>query len=133
MQTTLSSIRTTIRAPRGREREADEVKFDEELFKFYKQAIALRRQHDVLNHGEFTVVAIDDVQRCLVVSRRSTKETLLVAINRGDQDAHIDLRLASNKLTPIFVTRGEIDAVKTQTGAIGMEVTLPPLTGVVFT
>ena len=121
-----------ITDPRGREREADEVKFDEELFKFYKQAIALRRQHDVLNHGEFTVIAIDDVQRCLVVSRRSTKETLLVAINRGDQDAHIDLRLASNKLTPIFVTRGEIDAVKTQTGAIGIEVTLPPLTGVVF-
>src|SRR5439155_20255665 len=90
--------------PRGRERQPDEVKFDENLFQFYKDAIALRRQHDVLNHGEFAVVTTDDVQRCLVFSRRSEKETLLIAINRGDQPANVDLRLSPTKLTPIFVT-----------------------------
>ena len=119
--------------PRGKERESDELKFDEALFKFYKEAIDLRRQHDVLNHGEFRVVTTDDVQRCIVISRRSAKETLLIAVNRGEQPARLDLRLSSSKLTPIFVTRGEIDSVKTQTGAVGIEVTLPPLTGAVFT
>jgi cyclomaltodextrinase len=119
--------------PRGRERQPDEVKFDEDLFSFYKQAVALRRQHDALNHGDFSVIATDDVQRVIVTSRRSKRETLVVAVNRGDQDAHLDLRLASSKLTAIFVTRGELDAVKTQTGAIGIEVTLPALTGAVFT
>ena len=67
-----------------------------------------------------------------VMGEKTAKETLLIAINRGEQDAHLDLRLASNKLTPIFVTRGETDSVKTQTGAVGVEVTLPPLTGAVF-
>ncbi len=119
--------------PRGKERQLDEVKFDEELFRFYKQVVAIRRQHDALNHGDFSIVATDDVQRVIVTSRRSKRETLIVAINRSDQDAHVDLRLASNKLTPIFVTRGELDAIKTQTGAIGIEITLPALTGAVFT
>ena len=118
--------------PRGKEREPDEVKFDEDLFKFYKEVIGLRRQHDVLNHGDFTVVTTDDVQRCIVTSRRSPKETLLIAINRGDQEAHLDLRLSSTKLTPIFVTRGEIDSVKAEVSPTGVAVSLPPLTGVVF-
>src|SRR6202040_2483684 len=73
--------------PRGLERPPDEMKFDQELFNFYKQAIALRRQHDALNHGEFAVIATDDAKRILVASRRSEKETLVVAINRGEEDA----------------------------------------------
>src|SRR5438874_6446551 len=118
--------------PRGRERPPDEVKFDEELFNFYKQAIALRRQHDALNRGEFTVVATDDPQHCLVISRRSPKQALVIAFNRGNQEAHLDLRLGSSRLVPVYVTRGELDAVKTQVGAVGIEVTLPALTGAVF-
>jgi cyclomaltodextrinase / maltogenic alpha-amylase / neopullulanase len=118
--------------PRGRERKPDEVKFDDALFDFYKQAIALHRQHDALNHGDFTVLATDDKQHSLVVSRRSAKETLVIALNRGDQDAHLDLRLESNRLVPIYVTRGDLDAIKTQAGGAGTEVTLPALTGVVF-
>jgi cyclomaltodextrinase len=118
--------------PRGRERQPDEVKFDADLFAFYKKAIALRRGHDALNHGEFAVVSTDDVQRTIVTSRRSKKETLLVAFNRGDQEAHLDLRLSSTKLSPIFVTQGELDAVKVTPSALGLAVTLPPLTGAMF-
>jgi glycosidase len=118
--------------PRGREREADEVKFDDELFKFYKEAIALRRQHDALNHGEFTFLTSDDVQRAIVFSRRSAKETLLVAINRGDEDARIGVHLSSGELTPIFVTRGETESVKSQVAVGGAELILPALTGAVF-
>ncbi len=35
--------------PRGQERQPDEVKFDQDLFNFYKQMIAFHRQHDALN------------------------------------------------------------------------------------
>ena len=59
--------------PRGEDRQPDEVKFDRDLFEFYKQAIAFRRQHDALNNGDFAVVATDDSQRVIVTSRRSTK------------------------------------------------------------
>src|SRR5204862_1936680 len=41
--------------PRGKERESDEMKFDEELFKFYKEARELRRQHGVLSNVELKV------------------------------------------------------------------------------
>ena len=118
--------------PRGRERKPDEVKFDKDLFSFYQKAIALRREHESLNHGDFAVLATDDAQSTLVISRRSKKETLIVALNRGDKEAQIDLPLSSTKLIPIFATQGSLDAVKVAPSDFGISVTLPPLTGAVF-
>jgi cyclomaltodextrinase len=118
--------------PRGKTRQPDAVKFDQELFDFYKRAIALRRQHDALNHGDFAVVATDDAKRVIVMSRRSEKEKLVVAINRGEEEARIDIDVSSKNLVPIFVGRGELDAVKAQPGIKGIELTLPALTGAVF-
>jgi glycosidase len=114
--------------PRGREREPDEVKCDPQLFDFYKRAIALRRQHDALNHGEFAILAADDAQRVIITTRRSRRESLIIAVNRGSEDAHVDLRVNATSLTPIFVTRGELEAVKAQ----GSQITLPALTAAVF-
>src|SRR4029079_18702157 len=71
--------------PRGNERTPDDVSFDQQLFDYYKRAIALRRQHEALNQGDYTLLTADDVQRSVVFSRRTSKETLLVALNRGDQ------------------------------------------------
>jgi cyclomaltodextrinase len=113
--------------PRGKERAPDQVKFDSELFGFYKSAIALRRQHDALTHGDFSVVTSDDVQRVLVTKRQSPRETLLVAVNRGDQEATLEPP-GTEKLVPIFVSRGDLEGVKIN----GNEIKLPALTGVVF-
>jgi len=118
--------------PRGLERQPDEVKFDQDLFRFYKQAIALRRQHDALNHGDFAVVAADDEHRALVMSRRSEKETLLIGLNRGDQEARVNIEGGGKHLVPVFVTRGELDAVKAESSETGIAITLPAMTGVVF-
>jgi cyclomaltodextrinase len=118
--------------PRGHKRQPDEVKFDQELFNFYKQTIALRRQHDALNHGDFEIVATDDEQRVLVARRQSSKEMLVVALNRGAQEAHIEVRVPASRLVPIFVTRGDLDAVKSGPGTMGIEITMPALTGAVF-
>jgi len=118
--------------PRGRERKPDEMKFDEELFNFYKQAIALRRQYEALNHGEFRFLATDDAQHAVVFARESKNETLIVALNRGDQDARINTHHASDSFTPIFVTRGEITSVKAEPTPDGVDLVLPPLTGAVF-
>jgi glycosidase len=115
--------------PRGREREPDEVEFDEELFNFYKRAIALRREHDALNHGDFAIVTTEDAEHVIVTSRTSKREKLIVAINRGEQDAHVDVHLNSGKLVPIFVTRGTLEATKVD----GSNIVLPALSGAVFT
>ena len=119
--------------PRGRERQPDEVKFDRALFDFYKQAIALRRQHDALSHGGFNFLATDDSKRVIVARRQSPREALVVAINRGNGDAQIDLSMETKHLVPIFVTRGDVEDVKTGPGANGTEINLPGLTGAVFT
>jgi glycosidase len=119
--------------PRGKTRQRDEVKFDDELFRFYKQAVALRREHDALVHGDFNVIATDDVQRVIAISRRSAKETLLVVLNRGDQEAHVDLHLMSKQLKPLFVSRGQTDEVKVNFSEEGAALSLPALTGAVFT
>ncbi|MDQ2918681.1 MAG: alpha-glucosidase C-terminal domain-containing protein, partial [Verrucomicrobiota bacterium] len=118
--------------PRGTEREPDPVEFDKDLFDFYKRAIALRRGSDALNHGQFSVLATDDVQRTIAFMRRSPNETLLIALNRGDQDATVDLHVSAGKLKPIFVTHGELDSIQPQSSVDGAQVALPPLTGVVF-
>jgi glycosidase len=118
--------------PRGRERQPDEVKFDNNLFEFYKQAIALRRQHDALNRGQFAVVAADDGQHVFVFSRRSDKEALLIALNRGDREARLNMEGGSKQVIPIFVTRGDLDAVKVESSETGTAMTLPALTGAVF-
>jgi cyclomaltodextrinase len=118
--------------PRGKKRQPDEVKFDQELFKFYKNAIALRRQHDALNHGEFSILATDDAHQVMVMSRRSEKESLVVALNRGDEEAHVEFEGGGKRLVPIFVTQGDLDAVKVQSTETGVGITLPGMTGAVF-
>ncbi|MGZ5025044.1 MAG: alpha-glucosidase C-terminal domain-containing protein, partial [Chthoniobacterales bacterium] len=103
-----------------------------ELFDFYKHAVALRRGSEALNHGEFSVLATDDVQRTIAFLRRSPNESLIVVMNRDDQKSTIDLHVSAAKLKPVFVTRGELDAIQSQSSAEGARVTLPPLSGVVF-
>ena len=118
--------------PRGQEREPDDVAFDQDLYNFYKRTIALRRQHDALNHGDFNVVVTDDEQRVLIVSRRSPKETLVIAFNRGNEDAQLATDIPVKQLVPIYVTRGELEDVTVVSAEAGPELTLPALTGVVF-
>ena len=118
--------------PRGRERQPDEVKFDGELFAFYKKAIALRRENEALNHGDFFIVATDDKQRTFVFRRQSRKQTLLVALNRSDKEAHMDLAIEAKSLKTIFVTQGDVGSVAPRPSNSGVGLTLPPLTGAVF-
>lgn len=118
--------------PRGKDRVPDEVKFDEQLFAYHKSAIALRRGHPALTQGDYSVLTADDVQRSFVFTRRAAKETLLVALNRGDQPATVELHLSSSNLKPIFVSQGELDAVQTSVTSGGAKLVIPPLTGVVL-
>ncbi len=118
--------------PRGHERQPDEVKFDQTLFDFYKHAVALRRMHESLNHGEITFVAADDDQKAFAFVRKSNKETTLIAINRGDKEAHFQIGELSGTFTPLFVTTGELADVTADPIDGGLEVKLPALTGAAF-
>jgi hypothetical protein len=57
---------------------------------------------------------------------------LFIAINRGDQDGRVNLEGGGKHLVPIFVTRGDLDAVKAEPSETGIAITLPAMTGAVF-
>ncbi|MCC6493454.1 MAG: DUF3459 domain-containing protein [Pirellulales bacterium] len=71
--------------PLGRPRQPDEVAVDQDLLAFYRRAIALRRQHDVLRRGSCTTVASDDDAKFFAFGRKLAGTQMLVALNRGDQ------------------------------------------------
>lgn len=118
--------------PRGRERTPDAVSFEPELYKFYKAAVHLRREHDALNYGDFSIIAADDDQHCLAFSRRSEKETVVVAINRSGEQATLKLQLHASALQPLLVTKGELTDVQATSREAGTNLILPPLTGIAF-
>ncbi len=67
----------------------DTVKFNVELFKFYKKMISIRNEHEELQLGGFKVRAKDDKAGFYIYSRRLerngfTKE-IIVAINKGKE------------------------------------------------
>jgi cyclomaltodextrinase len=118
--------------PRGDERAADEVNFDEAIFDFYKSAVALRRGHDALNHGDYSVVLMDNDQDSLAFVRRSEKEKLLIVLNRSGEEARLGMNFPHRNPKPIFVTKGDLDSVEAEDSGNALDVKLPPLTGAVL-
>lgn len=119
--------------PRGREREPDEVKFDQALFDFYKQAVALRRSHEALNHGDYAAIKGDDAGRLFAFARGTKQEKLVVVINRGAAAATLELPVDAGKVKPIFVTKGKVEDIDVRDSVAGTQVALPAMTGAVFT
>lgn len=118
--------------PRGDERTPDDVNFDQQVFDFYKTAVALRRSHDALSHGDYSVVVMDNDQDSLAFVRRSAKEKLLIALNRSGKEATVGLNFPHRKARAIFTTKGEVSEVKAEDSGNALDLTLPPLTGVVL-
>jgi cyclomaltodextrinase len=70
----------------------DQSRWDVELLQFFKRAIRLRHEHPVLRHGAIqTVYAEGNVY---AMSRSSSEETLIVALNVGEQAQQIALPVA---------------------------------------
>lgn len=64
---------------------------DEEHLAWYRRVIALRNAHPALRTGSFETVLCHDAEDVWVFVRELKGETLLVAVNASDRDAHIDL------------------------------------------
>ena len=54
---------------------------DQELLAYFKQLIALRRQHPALQAGSFKTHLLDEVKQLWLVERRAGDDTVLVAVN----------------------------------------------------
>ena len=83
--------------PYGRDREAESVEFDAELFDYYQRLISLRNDSEVLRRGKIELLAHDDAAQFVAFRRSLGNETAIVAINRGDKSFEFDFALAANQ------------------------------------
>lgn len=124
--------------PRGVPRTPDEVKFDENLFAFFKSAIAMRRSNPELRSGDYKALGAFDKEQTLVFERRLDGRVLVVAINRSDSPQNVEVEVPRGQeiLTAapkmIFCTRPSTAGVSATLIGGKMKITLPALTGAVW-
>ncbi len=120
--------------PLGRPRETDDIAFDRELFDFYRRAIALRNDRNVLRHGAWSKAACDDAAQFFAFRRTLGEETALVAFNRGSQDYHWALPEDANaELEVALTTGGEDERLVIETDGEQHSLVVPALSGVLLT
>jgi glycosidase len=117
--------------PLGRPRQADKVAFDAELFEFYRDAIALRREHEALRRGSWAPAASDDEAQFFAFQRRLGDKAMYVAFNRGDKNYAWKLPAEAGAVEAALATEDAVVDVRRAGG--GVEVVVPALTGVALT
>ena len=77
----------------GKSRSDDPVKFDKDLFKYYRNLIRIRKEQEALRRGSFTTLLTDDKKRVYVFERRTTKDVAVVALNNDMSAQSVTLSL----------------------------------------
>ena len=81
----------------------DEVKFDQDLFDWYRKFIGLRQQYISIRLGSFTTMAIDDEKKLYAFSRKLGNEEVIVIVNRSNKPAvFTHAALKTNKYKDLF-------------------------------
>lgn len=78
--------------PFGLPRPADEVKFDENIFKWYQKMVAIRNENKVLSLGEIKFYVFDEARKIMGYKREFKGESLFVIINNNPAINIVDLQ-----------------------------------------
>jgi cyclomaltodextrinase len=100
----------------------DVVKFNADLFNWYKKFIGLRNQYAAIKWGDYTTLAIDDAKKLYAFRRKYGKEEVVVIVNRGSKAVIFKNALLKN---------GEYKDVFTK--KMVTEVTVHPMNVIVLT
>src|SRR5205085_1191701 len=73
--------------------EDPEVKFDQDVFDFYKHVIAIRQGWPQLQTGMFRPIVTDDAHGVFAFSRELDGKSAYVLINRSDKSQDVQLKL----------------------------------------
>ena len=81
--------------------------WDEDMLRFFRQAIGLRHAHAVLRHGEFAQLYAESQQYAF--ARYDASQTLLVVLNAGNDSATVRMPAGhhfrhGDVLAPVFGT-----------------------------
>lgn len=119
--------------PLGRPRSTDPVAFDDTLFDFYRQVIQLRRTLPALRGGKFEILDHDDEAQFFAFRRRLADQSLLVLINRGEQDYDWQFMIDNKlRLSQVFQASGNIEAAPVRRDGHVAMLTIPALDAVVL-
>ena len=69
--------------PFGKPRPADEVKFDQSLFDWYKKLAHIRKENKALSMGDIEFDVIDNVNRILSYKRKLQKQAVVIIVNNN--------------------------------------------------
>ncbi|MGB0525416.1 MAG: alpha-amylase family glycosyl hydrolase, partial [Flammeovirgaceae bacterium] len=75
----------------GKTRPADVVKFDQSLFDYYKQLIAIRKAHEVFTNGKIAFIQTAQATKQLAFKRYTPNESMIVLVNNQAKEAFINL------------------------------------------
>jgi glycosidase len=96
--------------PFGKKRNASVVKFDEDLFQWYKKLISVRKENHVLSVGDIEFIPSDS--NTLIYKRFLDSDTIYVIINNADSPKSINLsrlNIRSAKLCFDIITNQKIE------------------------
>lgn len=79
--------------PSGNFRNGDSVIFDKGLFRYYQMLIQLRYSHPALRYGVVAVREVDDKKDCIIFSKTTAGDTVVVCINNSRQEQTLSFRL----------------------------------------
>jgi len=81
--------------PLGRKRPSDPVKFDSDLFNWYKKLISIRNNNKNLSLGGLNFFLIDNVNKIIGYSRTLDGKTFFIVINNKPESSDLNLDLSS--------------------------------------
>jgi cyclomaltodextrinase len=75
----------------NKKRPTDEVKFNDELFSFYKNLIKIRKENTVLSNGKMEYLIIDDEREMLAYSRFDGNSEVIVIFNNSEKIQSVNI------------------------------------------
>jgi len=98
---------TETAQPSCNPRKPDEVKFNEDLFKWYQKIISIRNQNKVLSLGNVNFNYVDDLNRILGFTREYNGEKIFILLNNNAEKKSI----SSAKIKSLLNTKAMTDLV----------------------
>lgn len=109
----------------GKTRTSDDVKFEKELFEYYKKLVGIRNRNEALRRGDFSTLLADDNNSLYAFKRTSGKNEIIVVLNNSQMSHRVELPVDkesrwSDELTgKKYTVRGALEiGVEDRSGAI---------------
>lgn len=120
--------------PLGRPRTPDTVSFDHDLFDFYQRVIQMRHDLPALRRGKIELVDHDDAAQFFAFRRTFAGESVLVVINRGENEFHWHPKIGKNvRLKQVFHVANNSPILQVTSTDNLSTLTIPSLDAAVFT